>query len=573
MVKLKQIRLIPYAIVVTTLLFFSACVDKSYNLDDDNLDKTGVISPDGGTVPLGSVDIIKLYDQLVNQFKGNNDVIFLYDSDGTLFVQYNGDFNIAIPSIEPPTIDPIAIPTVDDIPEIPKNLTSPTPLPPSSSGTTIPVANGSVTYQMDDPVVLGDNWSIEVNSVDFNACNITITVSFGGISFGGTDPGKLDMSLDLPSNIVLADQNKYPNNHIQKTIDVKNLSSYTFEDIKVASYNYVPDAQIKYDVNLEVGNEIIVTTGSSVTFDMSFKTTGIDPSLFRGKASVKIEDSINDFDTFFDSFKDDQFNLDNPALGIEIKTNIGAKFNLNVNSLTGGGKSIGGTSLVLEKPASPNVTNFVDTKYWLSPKNENAPDGWQPQTLAIDELINARPSGINYDLDLKTADGPGDVAEFFAKGMDITGQYMLKLPFSFTNMNITVSDTIMGVFTQDLYDNFFKDAGADDYLEVKTDSVDINFQGADPNSVTLIVNATILKEDGTPLTLEKEIKPVQLTNGNGVYKSLTIRIEGLKDLKDARHLELSFSASTEKPLKLTKDDYIQIKKLKFGTNSGYHFNF
>ena len=573
MVKLKQIRLVPYAIVVTTLLFFSACVDKSYNLDDDNLDKTGVISPDGGTVPLGSVDEINVYDQLVKQFTGNNDVIFSYDPDGALFIQYNGDFNIDMPSIEPPTIDPISIPTVNDIPGIPKNSTLQTlPLLPGAS---IPVAKDGITYQMDEPVSSGTNWSIEINSVDFNACDIIVTINFGGISFGGTDPGKLLVSLELPPNIVPVD-----NRVLTEEVDLlknPNINNYTFPAIKVKRYDYASDAQIKYDVSLEVGKEIIVTTQNSVSFDMTFKTTGIDPSLFRGKASVKIEDSINDFNTFFDSFKDDVLNLDNPAMGIEINTNIGAKFNLNVNSLTAvnkdGETSIGGASLVLAKPNPPiGVTNFVDTKYWLSPKEENVPAGWQFKTMAIDELINARPSGIKYDLDLKTADGPDDVAEFFVKDMNITGKYTLKLPFSFTKMNITVSDTIMNVFTKDLYDNFFKDAGADDYLEIRADSVDIHFPGAAANSVTLNVIANILKDDGTRLD-GVTFKSDPITNGNVGDNPLVIQIKGLKSMEDARHLELSFSADAKSLLKLTKDDYIQIGRLKFSTNRGYHFNF
>jgi len=192
--------------------------------------------------------------------------------------------------------------------------------------------------------------------------------------------------------------------------------------------------------------------------------------------------------------------------------------------------------------------------------------------MYTDKLLYPLPYSIDYDLTLN-ADDP-HVALFFGKDNDgnnlmkVKGKYTLKLPFSFSEMDITVSDTIMDVFTQDIYDNFFKDSKATDYLEVRADSVNIHFPGAETGKVTLTANATILKEDGTPLDGVK-ITPATLTNGNGA-NPLVIRIEGLDKMENAKHLKLIFSANAGS-LKLTKDDYIQIRKLKFSTNRGYHF--
>lgn len=578
MVKLKLMRLIPCAIAVTTLLFFFACVDKSYDWDDDNLDKNAVWSQNGFAVPLGSVESISVFEELQKQFTGEDNVIFSHDSDGTLFVQFDGDFDVDIPSIEVSEVEPVTV-HADDIP-IEAGLNNfPLEPPLFNPGDRIPLAKDVETYEIENNVS-GDNWSIDVSSVDFASCDINITVSFTGITFDGEEPGKLLLSLQLPPGIILTDAEKikYPGNLISEEIDIKefieNNNEHKLSTIKVANYNYGQNTDFDCEVYLILGNDIKITTQNEFSFDLVLETENIEPSIFYGKATVEIADAINDFNTFFDSFEDDIFDFRNPAMGIEVRTNIGTKFDLDIKRLAAVNKNgveienIGGNApLALEKPNPVGVNSFQDTHYWLSPLEENIPDNATHEKLAVDKLINSRPYGIKYDLELKTA--ANENAVFFANGMDISGKYTLKLPFDFNKLTVTIADTIRDVFTQDIYDNFFKNSKDDDYLEVIADSIDISFKEA---IINLSANAVILDNSQQPIDPNKvkiEVTPETLVTANGDNK-LIIKIQGLKNLEEARHLQLDFSTKSEAS-KLTKDDYIHIQKLRFKSSGGYHF--
>ena len=568
MLKLKQRQLISYTIAATALLFFSACVDKNYDLCDNNLDKNGVFSPNGFTIPLGNVEEINIFKELKKQFSGDNNATFSYDpNDGTLYVQYEGEFNIDIPNIEVPEVNPIRI-HADDI-LIPADVKD--FLIPSPAGEIISLANGIETYEIEKKVS-GENWTIEVSSVDFEKCYLDITAKFTGITFAGTSPGKLFISLKLPSDVVLtnAEKVRYFNNTVSKEIDIKDLmannNEYKFPPIEVASYIYGQDTDLNYETYLILGDDMTVTTQNEFSFDLVLETVKIEPSLFYGKATVEISDPIDDFHTFFDSFKDDDFDFKNPALGIEVRTDIGADFNLNINSLTairedGNTKRIGGNSLILK----PNAKG--DKATWLSPVKENIPANTTWENMAIDSLINYRPRDIIYEFELKTIEGK--IAIFFANDMNITGKYTLKLPFDFNKLTIIVSDSIRDVFSQDIYDNFFENSKADDYLEIIADSIDINFPKA---NVSLSAEVAILREDGSHIdnvTIKVEPETLQAENGDN---KLVVKIQGLKNLEEARHLAFNFSAKAGAS-KLTKDDLIHIRKLRFKSSDGYHFEF
>ena len=570
----KQLRLTPYVMAVSTLLFFSACVDNRYNLDNDHLDKTCVLSPNGLTVPLGNVEKIRLYDELTKLFAGN-ELEFSYESDGTLFVQYKGEFDIDIPKLEVPEIDPVTIRS--DIANIPPGVMS-FPLPP---GISIPIVEDIGEYKIDTLKYSGDEgWHITVHSVAFDVCNIIITTGFEGITFPAGSPGKLHLSVEFPPDITFTEGN----NRIERTVDIKDLVKngneekpfYTFPPLKVASYAYNENTDLKYSVAIETGNNMTVKTEDNIAFFLKLETTGIAPSVFKGAVAINqcISDSINDIGAFFDSFNDDNvLALYNPAMGLDIESNIGLDFGLDVNlkvkNKAGNSKLIPVPSLELKKPSPVGINNFRKTQFWLSPKQENIPNNAIWKDTKIDELINYRPYSLNYDLTLKTKD---DDAVLFFSHMQSRGNYTLKLPFSFTDLKITVSDTIRDVFTTDIYKSIFEKAGPKDSLEVMSDPVDIYFKQAAPNSITLLVDAKVLKEDGSVLD-KVTISSKNLHNGNGDDNKLSIIVKGLRSMEEAKHLCFSFSIqkSNTDPVKLTKDDYIHIKGLKFKSSGGYHF--
>ncbi len=571
MKKLKQMQLMLYTTAITALFFLPACVDKDYDLDDDNLDKNGVWSPFGINVPLGRVDSIVVYNELKNQFTGTNNEFF-YDPDGTMYVQYSGDFNIEIPKIDAPEIAPILVDANVTLP-----MGGSIPLPANQN---VDITDGNTAYQMGAPNYSGEGWFITIDSIGFATCDIVITVSFSGILFENSGSGVLNLSLTLPPDIILPAGTANP---IQKTVNIKDFTGnkYTLPAIKVVGYNYNKDTKFQYNVTMSTGKDgmTVRTSSGDFAFNMTLETKNIVPAVFKAKADVNqmISGGINDFNTFFDSFDDDIFNFYNPAMGVELNTNIGVNFNLDVTNLTatnktGGKEVVTGPSLPIKKPSPINVTNFEDTKYWLSSHNENVPANTSWKSMDISKLINYRPYSIDYNLLLKSTDNNSIL---FFRGMEATGKYTMKLPFSFTNLYLTISDTIRDVFSEDMYENFFEKSSANDSLVIIADAIDISFKQAAENSVELSLEPKILDENGNILNnVGITVSPTTVKNGSD--KNLRIKITGLKNLKDAKHLSLSFMAkggTTATPLKLTKDDYIQIKKLKFKMSGGYHFEF
>ena len=53
---MKKIGVFSLLFMTWGFFLFSSCVDSSYNLDEDNLDKNVYFSPDGITIPIGGVD-------------------------------------------------------------------------------------------------------------------------------------------------------------------------------------------------------------------------------------------------------------------------------------------------------------------------------------------------------------------------------------------------------------------------------------------------------------------------------------------------------------------------------------
>jgi len=575
MVKLKQLRLLSYAIAVATVFFFSACVDKRYNLDDDNLDKSGVFSPNGGTVPIGSVEKIMLYEQIQKLFPEEQKENFRVDADGTIFLLYSDPFdvNFEMPALEVPPVDDIVFNAPGSIPDNIDGLPIPGPpytitIPASSAITgddLMPPYNNSEKYEI-DLALHGDGWTVEsIDSIGFKKCTIDITAGFTGITFPTPGNSLVKLKLTLPDNIILVNES---DRTIEKSVLISDFNGgqLSLAQIAIAGYKNNPNAEITYSVELDLGNKGVTASSpdGNFSFDLTLTTgaAGIVPSQTKGKIAVKqsITGSVNNFNTFFESFGvENTLDFRNPALGIELITsNIGFKPNLNIN-LNNGVKT--DVTLAL------NPVSKQTTQLWLAPNDE----GFQPPyifgKMDINNLLISRPETFNYELTLSNDENKDVVLS--AEGMDIKGSYMLKLPFDFSNLVLVVSDTIHNVFTQDIYDGFFKKQTRPTDLKIESDSVEVRFS----NPITLTVTANILDENG---------KSIPGASGSGILTkeensenyTMEIKIQGLESgqMEKAKHLALSFSAKA-KPLRLTDKDYIQIKKLKFTTNNGFHFDF
>ncbi|MDR1436960.1 MAG: hypothetical protein LBI65_02460, partial [Candidatus Symbiothrix sp.] len=79
------------------IFFLSSCINKDYDLTDENLDNDIVFSPGGFNAPAGSIDTIFIGDEL-RKFLAENEAEILTDPEtGVFYLQYSGDFPVEFP--------------------------------------------------------------------------------------------------------------------------------------------------------------------------------------------------------------------------------------------------------------------------------------------------------------------------------------------------------------------------------------------------------------------------------------------------------------------------------------------
>jgi hypothetical protein len=95
-----------------------SCVDRRYDLDEDRVDNQGVFSPDGINIPVGQIEKISIdhelrkpYDNVISQIQ--------VDEDGSLYIEYEGQFPVVFPDFQSPEIPTMqTAPVGIDLPEL-----------------------------------------------------------------------------------------------------------------------------------------------------------------------------------------------------------------------------------------------------------------------------------------------------------------------------------------------------------------------------------------------------------------------------------------------------------------------
>lgn len=523
-----------YQIVLGFLvLSFASCINQDFDLDDGKLD-TNVTLGDGISVPVGSIEKISIYDELLK----------VYDSlkvgdDGVLYVEYGGAFPVEFPAFE--------VPTPDGKIDVPTNITS---LP--SNGGSIPVAllplpliqETQETYKISVPELIEEeSLKITPKKVGFQSFKLEPRVKLTGLTFPNAGDAKLVLSVKFSDHYGLEED------EITREVPISALSGndeeYILDPIEVESYSFVEgESGLTYSVTLE-GESSIQFTATSPKFTFILDPGNDKLSLSYLECSLEGEKEfkgeVAGFGDLQGAFSDnDTLVFNNPSLTLGLTTNLGADFKLGLD-LSKDAKGTT-TSAFLDPNSLLSFTKSTDgsektESYDLTPEKLNN----------FDEIISTPfPENLNYTVKLIFNDTEANLLP--SDQLELSADYSFKIPFDFANISLSLNDTITGLFSEDTYDQIF---GHVDDVSIVAD-LDVNIGGG---GIELVVEAVVLGSD------YKEIPGLVSTTQSNNGNTLSIAIDSKDEvkMKKARHLELAFRLLGGGPIKTS--DYIFVSLL------------
>lgn len=539
--------------------FLSACVDKAYDVDD--VDKSAVFSPDGINIPLGDIQKINLFDEIKKKY----DKIYA-DEEGTLYTSFDGKFDISLPQLgEIPYSETEVTPVVTTYPALVPNIE----LPPITT-----IANEKQEkFIINLPQITDNEWNINVQNIHFKKCQVWFEVTLKGIDFATPperQPATLDLLIEMPEGFGIKDN---PTRIIKKSIEITafNYAKTNRFSIDVENYSYRKNPIFIYSAMLNNSNEgTSISHLSGFEFNMSLKSGIMEPEIVYAEtnATQNIDCSITETKAFYNAFPGNRFCFYNPTLALNNTSNIGIDYQIKVDKLSGEKEnhpiSISiPTSLAFQRPEAEG--KLTSKTYNLSPIEDKGIN-WIEADL--NKVFNTQPDKIECNLVLSSQE---QNTYFIYDNIIMDFNYSLKMPFSFSDLDISFSSTIKHLFSQHTYEDLFQDATGD--ISILSNHVDIAI-GNQPEATIVTVSARITDETSTDINVK--IKDIILSNKKDQTMAITIEKDELSKMEKARNLILTFHIATAsgltQPLKLTKDDYISIKSLKLNFQGGMHFD-
>jgi len=555
---MKKQTLLFLLFIAFCVTFFTSCANHDYDLTNDNIDAKVLLSPDGINLPFGNVDKVIIYEKL------GYDSIKVAD-DGSLYIEYGGN------------LDPeqFAIPNYTNLPYISDVTTGNTSIDGISGrfdssilpGNNFPLlTDETINYNVTKISFENENWTIEPDSISFNSFTINLNPFLGGFSYVSGD-AKLNLYITVPKDFEVDEP--LTAGKIVRSIEFnKNINGgYTVPGIKIKSYKYPANgfSAIIYDLKLEEMNGFIAdVTNPLFNLTLSTDNNNIVINSATGTLTGKevVADEISGFEDLKNTFGNDAvLHFDNPSLFMSVTTNFGANFNLDIDKIdANNGNSVsltGSDGLSFAKPSVANTQKT--TSYFIAPNpNQGAPAGAIGKSLALDKLFTSIPDKINYQFSINVNDKDVTISH---TGVLLQGNYQLKLPFSFKNLkiNVKIPPQDMG---ENIYDNFLQYVQKN--IIIQADTVNISVNKISQLNITATVN--FLDADQNEIELS-DVKSVTLANGPNINKfSVEFSKQDLEKLENARYLEISFTVEGNGAL--TKDDYIDIRKIRFISDGG-----
>ena len=549
---------------ISFVAFFSSCVNHDYDLTNEKIDKKVLLSPDGINFPFANVDKIIIYEKL------GYDSIKVAD-DGSLYVRYGGN------------LDPgqFTIPNYGNLPLVNDVTTGNVSIVGVSGGrfdssvypgNTLPLLTGeTIDYEVPKTTFENTNWTLDPSSIIFDSFTINLNPVLEGLSYVSGD-AQLVLYITIPNEIEV-DEPLGAGRVITRSIEFnKNISEYTLPGIKIKSYKYPPtgSSSIQYDLKLENMNKFVADIANpSFGLTLATDNNGIVINSVTGAITGKqlISGEISGLEDLKNTFGDDAvLQFDNPSLFLSATTNFGANFNLDIDNIdANNGASLsltGSNGMLFEKPTVANAQKT--TSYFIAPNPSiGAPAGAIGKSLALDELFTSIPDKINYEFSINVDDPNATMAY---TGTLLQGNYEFNLPLSFKNLklNVKIPPLDMG---GNVYSDFLQ--YVQNNIIIQADTVNISVSKI--NQLKLTATVKFLDGDQNEIA-NSAVKSVTLTNGENINKFIVeFSKQDLEMLENVRYLDITFTLEGNGAL--TKDDYIDIRKIRFISDGGILYDF
>jgi hypothetical protein len=538
--------------VSLSFFLFSACVDQQYDLGEGKVDENVVFSPEGINIPVGQMgkmfveeELLKYYDPSVGQIRS--------DANGVLYLECTGEFPFVFPEFEAPVVQPLQTSPVELQYVPPGTMTLP-------AGRLTLIEGGLASYTVDRPVLTNgqENLQIYVDRVNYANFSVDLSFALSGIQLGAGSAEWI-LTLEYTDNFVLEGHT----NTVQKTIPVEqNRTVYEVRDaVRVVSFQYSETSYLRYRLELDVKSGLVVGVAGEVPrFSMTLSANNNSLQVESLECLVEGSETIEgviEIEPF--TGPDCVLEFDNPRLELALETNLGLDFRTDVHlsSDVGAASLAGENRLFFEKPdqAYPQTRT---TSYVLSPKNPDGAANWRP--FDLNRLFHYLPSYLAYE-----ANAYFDTrAVLYLDGARLRTEYKLTLPFEFSNLDVSIRDTVPDLFSEDLYDRLF--AYARGNIQIVADSVDVQI---DPG-IQIHAAANLLDGSGQPVGIAV-ISDQVLNSGKENQIVIGISSDDKEKMKEARHLELVFRIEGQGAI--TDRDYIHVRGIRITSDDGVYFTF
>ncbi|MCD8261085.1 MAG: hypothetical protein LUD15_05995 [Bacteroides sp.] len=364
---------------------------------------------------------------------------FIYDSHGYITLNYRGDIEVQIPEFDEITVPPLNSGfTYASFPE-----------KPSTQQDTILATNRSLMYSIPAPEknTASEDWTIEVEGVTFEECNIQIRVYLTGVNFFSSDGSHLSMNLNFPEYFVLGEHAAINGQDIGISIDPHLISQST-----TGYYEYGPlpvkevwydkgEEDILYTSVLTVSPEadLTIDSGKEIGFRMEIRTDDSKPELVYADASFnqQIKGEIDDINSINDIFQEegDYFVFANPGMIMDAYSNIGMDLALYMEEMRA---LLSGT---LENMTVEEGMLFpkdeTETSYYLAKDNDKGFDADRFFPVDFNEVLASKPTELRYHA-WATTPGGSQKGYFPYKDAQIDANYTFTVPLNFSEIRINI---------------------------------------------------------------------------------------------------------------------------------------
>ncbi|MCD8167551.1 MAG: hypothetical protein LUE93_16525 [Bacteroides sp.] len=241
----------------------------------------------------------------------------------------------------------VQLPEFDEITVLPSNSGfTYAPFPDTPQDITL-ATNKSLMYSIPAPEknISSEDWTIEVEGVTFEECNIRIRVYLTGVNFFSSEGSQLSVNLNFPEYFVLGEHAAIDGQDIDISIEPHLILQsatgyYEYGPLPVKEVWYDKEEEdIVYTSILTVSPEaeLTIDSGKEIGFRMEIITDDPKPELVYAEASFnqQIQGEIEDINSINDIFQEegDYFVFANPGMIMDVYSNIGMDLTLYMDEM------------------------------------------------------------------------------------------------------------------------------------------------------------------------------------------------------------------------------------------------